>query len=95
MRITLNIMEVMSEQLIDVQEVCRRVNLSRTSIWIMERRGTFPRGIRLGRAARWRSADVDQWIRDKTAAAETPARAGEDSRSGAPAPSGDVPPAGA
>ena len=62
----------MSEQLIDVKEVCRRVSISRTHLWQMERNGEFPRATRIGRILRWRAAEVDKWILERTGAAPQP-----------------------
>jgi prophage regulatory protein len=54
------------ERLIGADEVRRRVDLSRSTIWRLERAGEFPRSVQIspGRKA-WREADVDQWISSK------------------------------
>jgi prophage regulatory protein len=59
------------ERLIGADEVRRRVDLSRTTIWRLERAGEFPRSVQIspGRKA-WREADVDTWISSKFARSE-------------------------
>jgi prophage regulatory protein len=53
--------------LIDIREVRRRVTLSRTSIWRMERLGCFPARRRLSRnRVAWLAEEVDAWVRDRT-----------------------------
>ena len=52
----------MPEQLLSVRQVCQRLNVSRTALHYMIRRGEFPEALRLGRSLRWRESDVDQWI---------------------------------
>ena len=61
-----------NERLVDTKEVCRRTCLSRTSIWAMEKDGTFPRATRIGRAVRWRPSEVNAWIRERSGAAPQP-----------------------
>jgi predicted DNA-binding transcriptional regulator AlpA len=55
-------------ELIGIHEVRRRVNLSRTSIWRLERAGAFPsrRKISPKRVA-WLLDEVEDWIRGRTA----------------------------
>lgn len=43
--------------------VTKRVGLSRTTIWRQERKGTFPRRIRLSdNAVGWLEADIQNWL---------------------------------
>jgi prophage regulatory protein len=58
--------DFLCERLIGAEEVRRRVDLSRSTIWRLERAGDFPRSVQIspGRRA-WREADVDRWISEK------------------------------
>ena len=50
-------------RLLDVKEVCRRLNVSRSTLYKMIAAGQFPPPLRLpGGAPRWREDDVDGWI---------------------------------
>ncbi|WP_204353376.1 helix-turn-helix transcriptional regulator [Tritonibacter mobilis] len=49
-------------KLIDVKEVCRVVSLSRSQIYALMREGAFPAPVKVGRASRWRVAEIDKWI---------------------------------
>ncbi len=43
--------------------VMAAVGVGRSTVYDMQRRGDFPRAIRLGaRAVGWRRADIEQWI---------------------------------
>ena len=50
------------EQLIDVREVARRCGVSADSVRRLCDRGHTPEPVRLGRAIRWREAEVNGWI---------------------------------
>jgi prophage regulatory protein len=52
----------------DEAKVHELTSLSRTTRWRMERRGEFPKRVRLsaGRVG-WRQADIEAWIRSRTA----------------------------
>ena len=52
----------MPEQLIDIATVCRRVSLSRPTIYRQIASGNFPAPLKIGRAARWRGEAIDGWI---------------------------------
>ena len=44
-------------------EVSRITGLSRTTLWRLERKGAFPRRIRLGaNSVGWRDDEVQEWI---------------------------------
>ena len=58
----------MSEQLIDAEEVGRRLHICRTQVWRMTKDGRLPEPLRLGRSRRWLVSDIDTWIRDLAAA---------------------------
>ena len=53
-------------------EVLEVVGLSRTTIWRRVQAGDFPAPIRLGpagsRAVGWRSEEVEEWVRSRSAA---------------------------
>lgn len=47
-------------------EVRQRTGLSRSTIWRMERRGAFPRHIKVSlNVVAWREDEVSEWIRSK------------------------------
>jgi prophage regulatory protein len=47
-------------------EVRLRTGLSRSTIWRMERRGAFPRHIKVSlNVVAWREDEVSEWIRSK------------------------------
>ena len=47
-------------------EVCRRVALSAPTIWRLERRGSFPKSIRISPGAvAWREVDIEAWIAER------------------------------
>lgn len=46
-----------------MEEVIQRVQLSRTTIWRMERQGLFPSRIRIGaKAVGWLEEDIQLWL---------------------------------
>jgi len=59
------------ERLIGFAEVQSRVGLSRSSVWRLERSGSFPRSVPIspGRRA-WRESDLDRWIEARLAAVD-------------------------
>jgi len=56
------------DRLIPGKEVVNVVNLSRSTIWRLRRRGLFPEPIRIsaGRVA-WSANDIDEWITSRRA----------------------------
>jgi prophage regulatory protein len=53
----------MSEKLLRLSEVQRRVPYSRSTIYLKVSRGEFPAPIDLGaRAVAWLETDIDEWI---------------------------------
>lgn len=52
----------MKEELIDIATVCRRISLSRPTIYRQIASGNFPAPLKIGRAARWRGEAIDGWI---------------------------------
>ena len=77
----------MPQRLLTNREVCQRLTLSRTQLHFMCKRGEFPEPLRLGRARRWREADVDNWIAAlgrEDAAQAPPTESGTDGAGPAP-----------
>lgn len=57
-----------TSMLLNVKEVSKRTSLSRTTIWRWLKGGRFPEPLRLSEnCVRWRSEDVDTWVRNLTA----------------------------
>ena len=57
--------------LLHLPEVKNRTGISRSLICRLIQEGTFPRNIPLGgRTVAWSSADIDQWINERIAAAQ-------------------------
>lgn len=51
---------------IRIKELQRRVGLSRTSIWRLERLGLFPRRLHLtASAVAWIEEEIDDWLRSR------------------------------
>lgn len=53
-----------SARLLRLPDVADRVALSPRMVQKMAAAGTFPQPLRIGRAVRWREADVTHWIVD-------------------------------
>jgi prophage regulatory protein len=54
------------DTLIRIREVISRTGLGRTSIYVMAKKGTFPRPVKLGpRASGWSRAAVNSWIESR------------------------------
>ena len=53
-----------SRLLLDLPEVSRITSLSRRTVWRLCSAGDFPRPVRVPgiRAARWKAADVAEWV---------------------------------
>jgi prophage regulatory protein len=52
-----------TKRLLRTTEVASRTGLSRTTLWRMEREGTFPKRLRLGsNSIGWVEAEVGEWI---------------------------------
>lgn len=49
-------------RLLKPAEVRARVGMSATTIFNRERRGEFPRRIKLGKSSRWLESEVSDWI---------------------------------
>ena len=49
-------------ELLNLNQVCAKLNLSRRSVYRLKDAGRMPQPLRLGRALRWRAADLEEWI---------------------------------
>ena len=49
-------------RLLRIADVIARVSLSKGSIAKLEKVGKFPKRIKLGGCARWRTSDIDEWL---------------------------------
>jgi prophage regulatory protein len=59
-------MESLEERIIRKPELFEKVPLSDTTIWRLEKRGDFPRRMRIGgNAVGWLASEVDEWMRRK------------------------------
>ena len=56
----------MTNVLLKLPEVSRRVGLSKTPIYAAVKAGTFPAPVKTGvRSVAWLEAEVDQWIAER------------------------------
>jgi prophage regulatory protein len=56
------------ELLLRPSAVMRLTGLSRSSLWRLERAGSFPRKIKIGlRAVAWPESVINQWLRERIA----------------------------
>ena len=49
-------------QLIDIERLAAITGLSKPTLWRHNEAGLIPAGMKIGRAVRWRLADVECWI---------------------------------
>lgn len=57
-----------ADRILRKPEVSDRVGLSTTAIYLMERRGDFPKRFRIGaRAVGWRESEIEAWISSRSA----------------------------
>ena len=52
------------DRFLTVKEVAERLNVCRASIYIWLKKG-FPHPVKFGRASRWRSSELDEWLRTR------------------------------
>lgn len=50
------------DALLRIDDVVRRVALSRATVYRLAMRGEFPAPIKVGRASVWRASDVSAWV---------------------------------
>ena len=56
----------MEQQLLRIQDVCKRIGLRRSTIYRMLAEKRFPQPVQLGERARaWPASEVDQWVKNK------------------------------
>ncbi len=56
------------DKMVSMAEVIERLGLSRSTIFLMVKSGTFPAPIKLGvRRIAWRVTTIDKWIKDREA----------------------------
>ena len=53
------------DHLLPLNAVLARVGLKKTTIYKMLKREQFPEPVKIGRAVRWRTSDISQWIADR------------------------------
>jgi prophage regulatory protein len=54
--------------LMSMNQVCQATSLSRTTIWRLQQRDEFPRGVRLSAArVAYKASDIEAWIASRTA----------------------------
>ena len=56
-------MNVTEPKLLRIADVMARVQLSKGSIAKLEKAGKFPKRIKLGGCARWKTSDIDEWLK--------------------------------
>lgn len=65
----------MSETILRLSEVRKKIPLSRTEIYRSEAAGRFPKRVKLGeKASGWLLSELDAWIAEKAAARERAAK---------------------
>jgi prophage regulatory protein len=64
---------MMQQRFIRFSELQKMVGLGRTKIYDKIKEGTFPRQIRLGKAAAWVESEVQEWIREQIHQSRHPA----------------------
>lgn len=56
----------LQEKILRIEEVTKIVGLSRSTIWRMETKGTFPARVPLGtRSVGWRNVEIEKWIANR------------------------------
>lgn len=65
--------ESRDDVLLALPEVCRRVGLSRPSIYRLMSAGTFPRPLKVGfRGVRWPRSEIERWVASRELAGSEP-----------------------
>jgi len=54
-------------RLLRIREVCDRVGLSKTTIYVRMANGDFPKPVQLGGTVAWVESEIDKWIEDRIA----------------------------
>ena len=56
----------MTDAILRLPEVAKRIGLSRSTIWQYARQGKFPKPVKLGvRAVGWRESELNDWIESR------------------------------
>ena len=50
------------EQLLTMHEVIAATRLSRSTIYSEMRKGRFPVAVKIGKAVRWRTTQINEWL---------------------------------
>lgn len=57
--------------LMTMNQVCEATSLSRTTIWRLQQRDEFPRGVRLSAArVAYKTSDIDAWVTSRVRSGE-------------------------
>lgn len=57
------------ERVLRAAETCRRVGISRQTLWTWSRKGLFPPSRKIGpNTIGWLESELDQWIRERAIA---------------------------
>lgn len=59
-------MVVDTEELVDVKELVKRLNLTPSNIYSRIKRGTFPAGIKVGWGRLWLRDEIEDWRRQNS-----------------------------
>lgn len=52
-------------RLIDINELTPRLGIGKTKLYCLIKSGHFPKPIKIGKASRWSTEQVNTWIRDR------------------------------
>jgi excisionase family DNA binding protein len=53
--------------LLNVKDVAGMLNLGVSTVWRHVKNGEMPKPIKIGRAVRWRTIDIQKWLDDRAA----------------------------
>lgn len=57
--------EIRGYLLLEVNDVCRKVKFSKTTLYDLIKNDGFPKPIKVGAKSVWVEAEIDQWIESK------------------------------
>lgn len=57
----------MQRQLLTLRDVIDKVAMSKTYIYEMGKKGTFPKPVKFGISSRWVESEIDEWIEARIA----------------------------
>jgi prophage regulatory protein len=61
-------MSVESLELMRIAGVMKATGMCRAWVYLEERKGSFPKRVKIGRASAWVKSEVDEYIRNRMAA---------------------------